>query len=123
MSTTKKRTRAELETQSKEESLASTLMMLEDFAPIIPDAVTDYHLARGGLQTDDVRIKRLFALAAQKFISDIATDAMQLAKVRQQATQAKDKKRTDKKAVLTMDDLSAAMAEHGVNIKKPDYFA
>lgn len=52
----KKRTRREIAQQAKEESLGATLAMLEDFAPIIPDAVTDYHLARGGLQTDDVRL-------------------------------------------------------------------
>ena len=32
------------------------------------------------------------ALATQKFISDIATDAMQYAKIRQQAAQAKERK-------------------------------
>ncbi|KAJ3259132.1 Transcription initiation factor TFIID subunit 10 [Boothiomyces macroporosus] len=121
--TGKKRTKAEMEMQSKEEALSSTLLMLDEFAPIIPDAVTDYHLARGGFQTDDVRIKRILALATQKFISDIATDAIQFARVRQQAMQAKDRKtKVDKKTVLTMDDLSAAMAEHGVTIKKPDYY-
>jgi hypothetical protein len=41
------------------------------------------------MSTEDVRVKRLLALAAQKFISDIATDAMQYAKVRQQTAQRK----------------------------------
>jgi hypothetical protein len=59
----KKRTQTEIELEAKEESLSATLLMLEEFAPIvmkiineIPDAVTDYHLARGGLQSDDVRL-------------------------------------------------------------------
>ena len=88
----KKRSQADLEMQKNEESLSQVLLMLEDFAPIIPDAVTDYFLSKGGLQTDDIRLKRLLAMTAQKFISDIASDAMQHAKVRQQTAQLKEKR-------------------------------
>jgi transcription initiation factor TFIID subunit 10 len=68
-----KRNKRDVEKEKKEQILAETLMMMDEFTPIIPDAVTDYHLAVGGLETDDVRIKRLLALSAQKFITDIAT--------------------------------------------------
>jgi transcription initiation factor TFIID subunit 10 len=87
-----KRTQSEIELQKKEEALSSTLLMLEDFAPIIPDSVTDYYLQKGGLETDDIRLKRLLALATQKIISDICTDAMHFAKIRQQSLAQKDKK-------------------------------
>ena len=64
-----------------------------DFTPIIPDAVTDYYLAKSGLSlpsntsnaeanTEATKIKRLLALATQKFISDIATDAYEYSRVR-----------------------------------------
>ncbi|KAJ1533364.1 Transcription initiation factor TFIID subunit 10, partial [Cladochytrium tenue] len=66
--------------------------------------------------------KRLLALAAQKFVSDIAADALHYCKVRQQATQSKDKKTGAKKNVLTMEDLSGALAEYGVNVKRPEYY-
>ena len=88
----KRKSQVDIELQQKEESLSEILMMLDDFAPIIPDSVTDYYLAKGGLETDDVRLKRLLAMTTQKFISDVAADAMQHAKVRQQTQQLREKK-------------------------------
>jgi transcription initiation factor TFIID subunit 10 len=122
MSQKKKRTQTEIELQQKEESLSNTLLLLDDFAPIIPDAVTDYYLQRGGLDSSDVRLKRLLALATQKFISDICTDAMQYARIRQSSQLQKDKKAKAGKTVLTVEDISLAVQEHGVSIKKPEYF-
>ncbi|KAG0680740.1 Transcription initiation factor TFIID subunit 10 [Pichia californica] len=68
-----------------------------DFTPIIPDAVTDYYIGKSGLDLNFVssnnnsnstanieatKIKRLLALATQKFISDIATDAYEYSRIR-----------------------------------------
>ncbi|KAF9919606.1 Transcription initiation factor TFIID subunit 10 [Linnemannia zychae] len=110
--------RKEEELSRKDRTLAEFLPMMETFNPIIPDAVTDYYLSRTGFDCDDVRIKRLLALAAQKFVSDIATDAFQYCKVRQQS----QKRPAPGKAILTMEDLSDALGEYGINVKKPDYF-
>ena len=65
--------------------------------------------------------KKLLALLAQKFISDVATDALQYNRIKQQNAQLKDK-RKDKKITLNTDDLIAALADYGINIKKPSYF-
>jgi len=91
--------------------------------------------------------KRLLSLAAQKFVSDIAADAYQHARIRTNAagggrgrgagtsttrvcppvkhlvgkltlSPIQDKTKT----VLTMDDLSAALSEYGINSKKPEFF-
>ncbi|KAJ3195981.1 Transcription initiation factor TFIID subunit 10 [Irineochytrium annulatum] len=117
----KRKTKKEIEEEKKERGLGEVLLMMEDYCPVIPDAVTDYYLARAGFECDDIRVKRLLALAAQKFIADIASDAFQHCKIRQQAQQSKDKK-TIKRTVLTVDDLSGALAEHGINVKKPEYY-
>jgi len=92
---------------------------LDDYQPTIPDEVTSYYLNRTGFVCTDVKMKRLIALAAQKFISDIANDALQYCKLRHQASQSKAKQ----KLVLTMDDLSRSLKEYGINLRKPEYFA
>ncbi|KAJ3144930.1 Transcription initiation factor TFIID subunit 10 [Geranomyces michiganensis] len=118
-------TRLERDTIRKDRSLAELLLVMDEYKPVIPDAVTDYYLTRSGFECDDPRVKRLLALAAQKFVSDIAVDALQYSKIRgQNASDKKDRRSTakDRRTVLTMEDLSAALADHGVNVKKPEYY-
>jgi len=116
----------------KDRTLAEFMLMLDDYEPLIPNEVTEYYLHRVGFECEDVRLKRLLSLAAQKFVSDIAADAYQHARIRTNATggraranqptsgpgSVKDKTRT----TLTMDDLSSALAEYGINARKPEYF-
>ena len=69
----------------KDTSLRHFLSKTDDYAPLIPDAVTDYYLTLSGLppppQTDR-RLARLLALATQKFIADVAADAYQYSRIR-----------------------------------------
>ncbi|KAH7179519.1 transcription initiation factor TFIID 23-30kDa subunit-domain-containing protein [Fusarium flagelliforme] len=69
----------------KDVSLREFLNKMDDYAPIIPDAVTNYYMTKAGLppppQTDP-RLARLLALATQKFIADIAADAYQYSRIR-----------------------------------------
>lgn len=70
---------------AKDISLKDFLNKMDDYAPIIPDAVTNYYMTKAGLppppQTDP-RLARLLALATQKFIADVAADAYQYSRVR-----------------------------------------
>uniref|UniRef100_A0A3B3ZVW4 Transcription initiation factor TFIID subunit 10 n=2 Tax=Periophthalmus magnuspinnatus TaxID=409849 RepID=A0A3B3ZVW4_9GOBI len=102
--------------------LADFLMQLEDYTPTIPDAVTGYYLNRAGFEASDPRIIRLISLASQKFISDIANDALQYCKMKGTASGSSRSKTKDKKYTLTMEDLQPALSEYGVNVKKPYYF-
>ncbi|KAJ8094344.1 hypothetical protein PQX77_009848 [Marasmius sp. AFHP31] len=120
--------RQNAEDAKKDRTLAEFLLMLDDYEPLIPNEVTDYYLQRVGFECEDVRLKRLLSLAAQKFVSDIAADAYQHARIRTNAAGgrarnqtfggAKDRTRT----TLTMDDLSSALAEYGINSRKPDFY-
>ncbi|TFY78813.1 hypothetical protein EWM64_g5199 [Hericium alpestre] len=122
-------TRQAAEEARKDRTLAEFLLMLDNYEPLIPDEVTDYYLQRVGFDCQDPRLKRLLALAAQKFVSDIASDAYQHARIRTNATggraranqppgSARDKTRT----TLMMEDLSMALQEYGINARKPDFY-
>lgn len=102
--------------------LSDFLMQLEDYTPTIPDAVTGYYLNRAGFEASDPRIIRLISLASQKFVSDIANDALQYCKMKGTASGSSRSKTKDKKYTLTMEDLQPALSEYGVNVKKPYYF-
>lgn len=84
-------------------------------------------MTKSGVECDDVRLKRLVALVAQKYVTDIANDAMHYSRQRQSGAAGATGKApvgagTGRKATLTMEDLSAALADHGVNVKRPNYY-
>ncbi|KAL7292482.1 transcription initiation factor TFIID subunit 10 [Trichogramma pretiosum] len=101
--------------------LSEFLLQLEDYTPTIPDAVSEHYLHSAGFHTTDPRIVRLISLAAQKFISEIANDALQHCKMRG-ANQNSKQKVKDRRFTLTMEDLTPAVAEYGIVVKKPHYF-
>lgn len=74
---------------------------------------------RAGFEPNDPRLVRLVSVAAQKFISDIANDALQHCKMRGQALKKQGK---EKKLTLTMEDLQLALQDYGISVKKPQYF-
>ncbi|KAM0750638.1 hypothetical protein T439DRAFT_325695 [Meredithblackwellia eburnea MCA 4105] len=135
------KTTKELEQDRNDLQLAELLDSMDDWRPIIPDEVTDYYLQKSGFETDDVRVKRLLALAAQRFVSSIASDAYQYARTRTVAGGAaggaiaasggkKDASTTSggrgardrTRTVLTMDDLSAALKEYGVGAERAPFY-
>ncbi|KAI9328163.1 transcription initiation factor TFIID 23-30kDa subunit-domain-containing protein, partial [Obelidium mucronatum] len=96
-----KRRKKDVDDERREKGLLDLLALMDECAPLIPDAVTDHYLAQAGFECEDVRVKRLLALATQKFIADVAQDAFHYSKIRQQAM-AKEKKTAIKKTVLTI---------------------
>lgn len=64
------------------EALGELLEQMEDYIPTVPDAMTARYLNQAGFETMDPRIVRIISVAAQKFISDIANDALQHCKTR-----------------------------------------
>ncbi|TRX97479.1 hypothetical protein FHL15_001757 [Xylaria flabelliformis] len=75
----------------KDTSLKEFLTKMDDYAPIIPDAVTNYYMTKAGLPPPphtDPRLARLIALAVQKFVADVAADAYQYSRIRASNTSA-----------------------------------
>jgi transcription initiation factor TFIID subunit 10 len=55
---------------------------LEEYNPAIPLELVDYYLKQSGFQSSDPKVKKLIALAGQKFISEICSDSMHFCKLR-----------------------------------------
>lgn len=114
--------------EQREKSLKELLNAMDEFSPIIPDAVTDHYLAKAGFKTTDHRIKRLLALATQKFIGDIASDAYQFSRIRAQHSSTSGTVGRGRpgpgsgRVVLTMDSLSGVLGDYGVNTERPDFY-
>ncbi|KKY18682.1 putative tfiid and and saga complex taf10 [Phaeomoniella chlamydospora] len=78
----------------KDATLRELLSKMDDYAPIIPDAVTAHYLTLSGLPPPPLpgypatpnstppQLARLLALATQKFIADIAADSYQYSRIR-----------------------------------------
>mmetsp|Transcript_32388 Transcript_32388/g.45159 ORF Transcript_32388/g.45159 Transcript_32388/m.45159 type:complete len:137 (-) Transcript_32388:32-442(-) len=98
-----------------EKDIAVLLKEMEDYEPTIPDAVTTHYLEKVGFSTDDKRLKRLVALATQKFLYEIIHDALQYSKL---GKGAKDK---SKKKILKMEHLALSLKLHGINVVKRDF--
>ncbi|KAF9601970.1 hypothetical protein IFM89_024516 [Coptis chinensis] len=130
--------------QDDDSALSDFLASLMDYTPTIPDELVEHYVAKSGFQCPDVRLIRLVAVATQKFIAEVATDALQHCKARQTAVvkDKRDKQQKDKRLTLTMEDLSKALQEDlgdslatvktlkecvgrmfGVNMKHQEYFA
>ena len=102
--------------------LSDFLLQLEDYTPTIPDAVVKHYLSSSGFDTSDPRVLRLVSLATQKFVSDVANDALQHCKMRNAGQAIKNNKSKDRKYVMTMEDLGQALGNQGVTVKKPPYY-
>nr|KJB55158.1 hypothetical protein B456_009G066200 [Gossypium raimondii] len=58
-------------------ALSDFLASLMDYTPTIPDELVEHYLAKSGFQCPDVRLIRLVAVATQKFVAEVANDALQ----------------------------------------------
>lgn len=104
-----------------ETQLMDFLGYLENYQPTVPDSVTTHYMNKAGLNATDPRVSRLISIASQKFIADIANDALQHCKMRT-ALNTNKKNIKDKRYILTHEDLDPVLAEYGISVKKPAYY-
>ncbi|KAK1273051.1 hypothetical protein QJS04_geneDACA016427 [Acorus gramineus] len=97
-------------------ALSEFLSSLMDYNPTIPDELVEHYLGKSGFQCPDVRLTRLVAVAAQKFIAEVASDALQHCKARQSSVVKDKKQQKDKRLILTMEDLSKALRETALQL-------
>uniref|UniRef100_A0A182X5Y8 Transcription initiation factor TFIID subunit 10 n=1 Tax=Anopheles quadriannulatus TaxID=34691 RepID=A0A182X5Y8_ANOQN len=120
-----------VEDRTQGQVLSDFMMQLEDYTPTIPDAVTSFYLNSAGFEGADPRIVRLISIAAQKFVSDVANDALQHCKTRTNSAPSSghgssknqnQKSSKDRKYTLTMEDLQPALNDYGITVRKAHYF-
>lgn len=108
------------------DELLNFFKTLDDYTPTLPDSLTAHYLSQAGLHTSDPRIIRLVSLAAQKFITEVASDALTHSQMRGNpaggSSASGNKKSKEKKNCLRMEDLQPALADMGIQVKKPAYY-
>uniref|UniRef100_A0A914I485 Uncharacterized protein n=1 Tax=Globodera rostochiensis TaxID=31243 RepID=A0A914I485_GLORO len=75
---------------------------------------------KNGIANPDVRVVRLFSLAAQKFISDICLDAMQQARIKGLGQVKKGQR--EAKYCLTNELLQPVLEEYGIQMDRPPFY-
>jgi len=99
------------------------LAKVENYTTAIPDSVTESVLNSAGLQSTDVQVTRMVSLVAQKFLSDVAYEALQHCKMRGGGKEMKKVSGRDRKFALTSEDLLVALTDQGIRVKKPPFYA
>jgi len=113
---TKRKDRASTE----ETDVRNLLDRLQAYNATIPDEAVTYLLEKSGCQCNDVRLKRLVAVAAQKFLMQVLQDAKAHKSHSLALAGIKDKK---EQQVLSMEELSKSLRDNGIQVEKPEFFA
>lgn len=108
--------------ENEEDAFNKLKNNIDDYLPLIPDAVIDHLLEKAGVVCADENVKKLIALVAQKFISDVAISSFQYHKIFQKAAQKDKRFAKEKKLTFTIQDLEKALEEQGINISRPFYY-
>lgn len=108
--------------ENEEDTFAKLKAQLENYLPLIPESVIDHLLEKAGVVCADENVKKLIALVAQKFTSDVAISSFQYHKIFQKAAQKDKRFSKEKKLTFTVQDLEKALEEQGINIGRPFYY-
>lgn len=104
------------EAQKSFENIGSFLLMLDEYKPTIPEAVSQYYLEKSGVTVEDQRIAKFVSLAADQFLSEIIHDATQLGKLQKQG--AKTKRKQDTLEMLELADVEGSLAKRNIYLRR-----
>ncbi|XP_073221744.1 transcription initiation factor TFIID subunit 10 isoform X3 [Cicer arietinum] len=111
-------------------ALSDFLASLIDYTPTIPDELVEHYLAKSGFQCPDVRLWDQIGSCCHSEICcrncrRCSPVNCRHSKARQASIpkDKRDRQQKDKRLVLTMEDLSKALREYGVNLRHQEYFA
>lgn len=108
--------------EENEKKLIEILGLMENYQPLIPEELIDHYFTKAGVQCDDVRLKRLVSVLGQKFLSDVTGDALKYFKLRTGAPNAPQRTSSQRgKQSFSLEDLTFALAERGIQVKRPPY--
>jgi len=101
------------------------------FSSSVPDALTKQCLRSAGAYTDEQALVRLVSMASQVFLTDVLRECVEFSKRRENlggrantsSTRASTASNTSSNhLLLTVQDLSQALATRGINLGHPPYF-
>uniref|UniRef100_A0A6S8EV17 Transcription initiation factor TFIID subunit 10 n=1 Tax=Aplanochytrium stocchinoi TaxID=215587 RepID=A0A6S8EV17_9STRA len=98
------------------------LKVVKKYEPLIPVPVIKHYLERAGCEMTDDDHVRVVALAAQKLIGDIVSDARIRIIGKTPSKRRSDNDSGEDVLKLTTADLSPCLVEQGVQVRKPEFY-
>lgn len=107
------------------EEVTELSVTMEGVVTTVPEQLTQYCMEKSGIQCQDETVHKLMSLAAQRFLEGLIRDALKIHKrsIGSKPTQKGKDAATQDKAVLSSEDLAAALQEYGMHLGHQQYFA
>mmetsp|Transcript_22430 Transcript_22430/g.39797 ORF Transcript_22430/g.39797 Transcript_22430/m.39797 type:complete len:160 (-) Transcript_22430:344-823(-) len=104
---------------------------LADTPLVVPIPLVQYLMKKSGQgpiftnaseDAEDMRLSQVISFTAQRFISSILTDAMQLPDTHPTLPREKNKNASSGRKVLTTDMLETSLLEYGVSLRRQPFY-
>lgn len=101
--------------EALQKQILDLLASLENYEPLLPEPLLDYHLTKSGIPPDSLphSSKAFLSVITEKFVTDILEDSLAYYRARTGNASGANK--------LCFEDLQAALADRGINVNPPAY--
>ncbi|BFU19261.1 hypothetical protein CL6EHI_105280 [Entamoeba histolytica] len=83
---------------------------------VIPTEIVNHYMAMAGFQSQDKQIAKAVALATEKFMFEVITDAQAYG-----LTHLHSHSAIKPVTTMTLEDVASALKDRGINVKRPDF--